>query len=113
MRAVVCDVCQDYYSDDAPMIGVVLPPEIIGEEGETPIALDICSFECLRASASASVEEAQEPPKASFKPVTKAQQMHEVTPSFQQQTLPTFAQGADAETIDKLSEQATGVKRKY
>ena len=97
MKGYICDVCEDFFSEEVDMIEAVIPAVMLGAEGE-PLAVDICSVECLAQITAAEKEEEPE-----------AQQIKAPEPK----QMPLFGENASPELMEELTEKATGVRRKY
>ena len=114
MRMSVCDVCEEKFVQDALMMEMKIPVLFLGEDDDidTVLDIDVCSWDCLKKVADARVGDDQED--------TEEQEVQEVPPApvvppaHTEPTLPglKLSEISDAE-LDKMTEQITGVKRKW
>lgn len=105
MRIKICDVCDEKYGDDDPMIEMVIPAYFINE-AEIGLTVDVCSWECVqRIAMNINPEEHEDEPEASA-PAKK------VAVRKEQPTDVTFPELSEQQ-LAEYTEQVTGVKRRY
>lgn len=109
MRMSVCDVCEEKFVQDALMIEMRIPALFLGEDDDTVLDIDVCSWDCLKKVVDARVDDDQEDTEEQEVPPAPV-----VPPVPTEPTLPglKLSEISDDE-LDKMTEQITGVKRKW
>ena len=105
MKVTVCDVCDEKYGPEDPMISMVVPSYFIDDQiGPEALNLDVCSWECVDRISRGAHETAT----SSSQPEEQPEQPEKFIAVPQSPTI----KDMDEKELAKFTEQVTGVKRR-